>query len=763
MAIRNPTTLAVDFNADLKTENAHGRIATNRIIASNMQLPFGSYTIGSVDLTVADSPMVLGNMGAGVILSSDLIDVITSQSVPVTTKLFAYDGDETTISITTDSTNPITVEYAIGMKLPAISDAPISVTAVAGDTIATVSFTQPYYDGGKPIDSYTVKSSPDNITVTGTASPITVTGLINGTSYTFTAVATNDAGNSLPSTPSNSITPIHLNTVPGMPSIAQVTAGVNQIIVDITPPEDDGGSDIIRYTATVYPGGTTANSNNGSNQITITELDPGVTYVVRVTALNAIGISVASVPSDEVTLPNVPGAPTISNVSFSGRTATLTIIAPTDNGGRPITEYIGFSHPSSISGIGTSDNTIVINNLVYGTEYTFTAIAFNAVGASVHSAPTEPMMITSVPAAPVFTNTVVNGTEVTFSFTTPANNGLPITGYQVSTSDGEISSSGIESPITITGLVGGQSYTFIVRATNDNGYSPASAPTAPIAIITVPDAPTIAGIEYNGLTRSATISITPPANNGGSPITSYVLTPAESSDVWTTSSTTTIDLENLEYYTTYSWTVMANNAIGLSQPSEPSPGVVITGVPDAPIIISVDSSIHTPRAIDINFNQPTDNGLPITSYVVTRNPGAVSTSTTTSPVTVDNLTGGIAYTFTVRAINNNGSSLASAASEPLTIYTEPDAPTNIDATPADASVIVTFDTPVHNGGGAISLYHVTSNPDNVVATGYNSPILVSTLTNGTAYTFTVTAVNEYGESLPSLVSNSVTPVATPGI
>ena len=82
-------------------------------------------------------------------------------------------------------------------------------------TTASISFTAPVNTGGSPITGYTVTSTPGNITATGTASPITVTGLTNGTSYTFTVHATNAAGNSVESTPSNSVTP---STVPGAPT-----------------------------------------------------------------------------------------------------------------------------------------------------------------------------------------------------------------------------------------------------------------------------------------------------------------------------------------------------------------------------------------------------------------------------------------------------------------------------------------------------------------------------------------------------------------
>lgn len=88
-----------------------------------------------------------------------------------------------------------------------VPGAPTGVTAVAGDTEATVTFTAPANDGGGTITSYTVTSAPGNITATGSDSPITVTGLTNGVEYTFTVVATNSAGDSAESEPSNAVEP----------------------------------------------------------------------------------------------------------------------------------------------------------------------------------------------------------------------------------------------------------------------------------------------------------------------------------------------------------------------------------------------------------------------------------------------------------------------------------------------------------------------------------------------------------------------------
>lgn len=87
----------------------------------------------------------------------------------------------------------------------------------------------------------------------------------------------------------------------------------------------------------------------------------------------------------------------------------------------------------------------------------------------------------------------------------------------------------------------------------------------------------------------------------------------------------------------------------------------------------------------------------------------------------------------------------------------PNAPTIGTATGGNAQASVTFTAPTNVGGSAITSYTVISNPGNITASGSSSPIVVTGLTNGTAYTFTVIANNVYGPSSASSISNSVTP------
>jgi hypothetical protein len=107
--------------------------------------------------------------------------------------------------------------------------APAAPVAVSGDTQAIVSVTQPL-TGGVP-SSFVISASPQvsgvtkTCTVAGASGSCTVTGLTNGTSYTFTATASNvsggTGGTSSASSASNSVIP---DATPVAPQVVSTTA-----------------------------------------------------------------------------------------------------------------------------------------------------------------------------------------------------------------------------------------------------------------------------------------------------------------------------------------------------------------------------------------------------------------------------------------------------------------------------------------------------------------------------------------------------------
>ena len=94
-----------------------------------------------------------------------------------------------------------------------------------------------------------------------------------------------------------------------------------------------------------------------------------------------------------------------------------------------------------------------------------------------------------------------------------------------------------------------------------------------------------------------------------------------------------------------------------------------------------------------------------------------------------------------------------------TATTVPGAPTIGTAIPLNAAANVAF-TPGATGGIAVQHFTATSSPGGFTGQGAGSPIRVQGLTNGVAYTFTVTATNAVGTSSASAASNSVTPLAS---
>jgi hypothetical protein len=103
----------------------------------------------------------------------------------------------------------------------------------------------------------------------------------------------------------------------------------------------------------------------------------------------------------------------------------------------------------------------------------------------------------AAPSAPTITSVTVSGTQVSVAFTAPsALNGSTITGYIVTSSGGQTASSA-SSPIAVTNLTAGTSYTFTVVANSTNGNSIASA-TSSSYLITLSIGQAYGGGFYGG-------------------------------------------------------------------------------------------------------------------------------------------------------------------------------------------------------------------------------------------------------------------------
>jgi hypothetical protein len=135
--------------------------------------------------------------------------------------------------------------------------------------------------------------------------------------------------------------------------------------------------------------------------------------------------------------------------------------------------------------------------------------------------------------------------------------------------------------------------------------------------------------------------------------------------------------------------------------------------------------------------------------------GTIGGATTTSYV-LGNADLGHKVRVQVTATNGLGTSQPAYSIATDVVLGVPGAPVNVVAIPGDGQVMVTFSPPPSDGGGGLT-YTVTASPGGAFATGSSSPITIVGLTNGSRYTFTVTATNAAGTGPPSAPSNIAIP------
>lgn len=124
---------------------------------------------------------------------------------------------------------------------------------------------------------------------------------------------------------------------------------------------------------------------------------------------------------------------------------------------------------------------------------------------------------------------------------------------------------------------------------------------------------------------------------------------------------------------------------------------------------------------------------------------------TSSNVPVATMTSGALLNTTAMAISvGHGSAGVVAAGLP-------GPPTDVVGVPGDSLATVSWQPPGDDGGAAILDYTVTTAQGDATCTTNTTSCVVPDLSNGTGYTFTVTARNAAGTSVPSAPSPTVTP------
>ena len=367
--------------------------------------------------------------------------------------------------------------------------------------------------------------------------PIRIEGLDNGTEYRVQVQA---VGAGVLGGTSNVATGTPEPTPPGSPTGLELASGDQQLSVSFVPPSDDGGSLVSNYEYSVDDGVSwvAVDPPSTSSPLTISGLENGTPYTVRLRALNSAGVGTAS-DSAVATPMTTPGAPTGLALTPGDQQLSVSFVPPSDDGGSPISNF-EYSVDDGVSWVvvdpPSTSSPLTISGLQDRTPYTVRLRAVNSVG---EGAPSSSATATTIvaPGVPTGISITPGNQQVIVSFSPPADDGgSSITEYQYSLNAGEtwvsISPPFGSSQFIIPSLTNGVSYSVIVRAANIVGVGEASisASGTPVAPTVAPrpraaDEPPALGLPAiptrpPGVTATGPVSNTPPP-----PISGPVLSP----------------------------------------------------------------------------------------------------------------------------------------------------------------------------------------------------------------------------------------------
>jgi Domain of unknown function (DUF4082)/Fibronectin type III domain len=542
-------------------------------------------------------------------------------------------------------------------------------------------------------------------------------------------------------------------SVPG--TVTNVTATAGKASADVSWTAPSSGGTPTSYEVTPYIGATaqttrTVTGTPLATSTTVSGLTAGTSYTFKVRAVNPAGNGAQSSASAAVTptAPTAPDAPTGLTVATGNASAKLTWTAPASDGGSAmtgytITPYVGGVAQTTTSA-AASATSATVTGLANGTPYTFTVKATNAVGSTASTAsaaetPGRTLLDFGTPASPDVNDN--DGVELGVKF--KADTAGQVTGlrfYKSSNNTG-----------THVGTLWTAGGTQLARATftaeSGSGWQTVDF-GAPVEVA--------AGTTY---------------------VASYF---APHGHYSATSQGFAAALDNVPLHTIAN-SVSDNGVFGYgSAPNFPTGSFnatnywvdvlfTATAAPSAPTGVTATAA---KSSADVSWTAPAGGTAP-TSYEVIPYIGSVAQTSkvvTGAPLptstTVTGLAAGTSYTFKVRGINAGGNGVLSAASNAVTPFTSvpPDPPTGVSASAGASSARVSWTTPAFDGGSPITSYTITpyigaTAQATSTASGSATSATVTGLTNGTAYTFKVTATTVAG-STTSGASGAVTPGTT---
>eukprot|EP00879_Flechtneria_rotunda_P003440 GHRR01003669.1.p1 GENE.GHRR01003669.1~~GHRR01003669.1.p1 ORF type:complete len:1144 (+),score=472.39 GHRR01003669.1:203-3634(+) len=497
-----------------------------------------------------------------------------------------------------------------------------------------------------------------------------VTGLRSGRFYAARLVATarvvidGSDGTCFPATSSEVVPFRSTPTSPGQmqaPALAQRAR--NALKLKWNKPDETGGEAISQYELLISPQPASwdgpAPDQQGFAQVYIGDersfklgrLGPGQRFSFKIRSSNVLGCGPWSLPSTFTTQASVPAAPDPPRqVASTKDSATLVWHAPADNGAA-ITCYQlevddGRQGEFRLAYTGT-ETKATVNKLQSGLQYRCRLRAENSEGYSMWSANATATTAATVPSSPVGLAVVGKSrTSVTLTWKPPSSDGGSlVTAYQVQLqaktkvaaaslgNDWIIIYDSTALATTFSALQGGCQYLVRVAARNAAGQGQYCLP---LQLCTAEDTPMAPAMpEANVAATSLLLSWTPPAHDGGSPITGYKVemrcSPGTSSSTVGISphhslaipehflgiysgADTCVQVTDLLPGTTYEFRAAALNSQGAGGWSHTGTATTLPAAPLPPPIPQLLAA--TSSSLSVGWVEPYGQGSPVTSYTL---------------------------------------------------------------------------------------------------------------------------------------------------